>query len=777
MEMELHLKGTTKCNLTPMSHVQLPNRSNHQTKSHISFFQCLQDSEGTIIEPISESTSFEMPQIDLLCSLQAELTSLQDNGPMDAAVVKRLETEFGIETIAHEIVRTTSIRPADIPALAKFAAFLCADQALVELKPALAKSFLRCFSCSDPFPNEAGSFAFLFQAFDHRLFTADEILTLVRQTASNPRFLQSAYWFLVYFGPELEAADPALTANLIKRMQLNSSRKRLPHVFAVFSDEFERYRSDDWAIIRAYRNFFREFPGVASGIFEDNAAALEAFVASADVSVLKRLPTWACFPSPTLLRRPTLIQTAALFGSVNCFRWLLSNGSDIYASDKGFMTLAQAAVAGGNLEIVRICQQYQLDFSSTAEVAIKYHRDELFDWLYVQNYQHIGNLLRTACECGNLRALHRLASRADINSVSSDGRWTALTLAVWRENHSCIRFLLSLPAIDPDLLDPLALAVERGDVGAARLLLDGGTRVTGAPYLEIAVRNRHFAMVEFLLTLSSIDPNARTPGSVSPFVRAVRSGQEAIALALSGDQRVDVNNSFTDTVGPLFWAIRHGTLSLVEALLARPDLDLSARTPMGCTFLHVAAQKGSMLPFLLNRCDVDVNARDLSGKTALHKAVFTGNIVAVAALLSHASTDVNAVSERGTPLAYAFARRQRDIALALIECERVRTDGHPRAITHAIWCGFTDCVRLLSARNDCDVGSALTVAAGRGCAEMVAILLARSPPRYRTKRALSIATRLGFTDCAQLLKTSLKLERGPGKIGCCLRDGGLGECI
>jgi ankyrin repeat protein len=630
---------------------------------------------------------------------------------------------------------------------------------LFELKPALIKSLIARFSCSDPFPNEASSFAFLFQAFDHHLLTAAEILPIVRQIASDSRFLQSACWLLVYCAPELEATDPALTSDLIGRLQLNSSRKLLPHVFITFSDGLDRFRRDGWGLLRACRNFFRESPGIVSRMLEDNVSALEAFAAAAGVSLLTRLPTWACFPSMVLLRRPTLIQSAAFLGGVNCFRWLLSNGSDIYVNDSRNMTLAQAAVAGGNIEIVRICQQYELDFSGTADIAIRYHRNELFEWLYGQGSQNADSLFRASCEWNNAHALRKLAPEADVNSISSDGHWTALGLAIWRGNHGCIRYLLSLPGINVNLLDPLALAVERGDVGAARLLLDGGTRVVDAPYMEIAVRTGHIGIVEFLLTIASVDPNACTPGGASPFVRAARGGHEAMALALGRDRRVDVNNSFPDNIAPLFWAIRREFLSVVETLLARPDLDLSARMPSGCTFLHYAARQGSMLPLFLARGGIDVNATDSAGETPLHKAAFAGNVRAVVELLALPQTDVNAVGERGSPLACAFAARQPATALALIGCGRVRTDGPPPAITFAIACDFAECVRALAARSDCDVGSALSVAARHGRSEMIAILLARSPRRERIKQALAVATRLGFADCGQLLKDAITGEK------------------
>lgn len=71
----------------------------------------------------------------------------------------------------------------------------------------------------------------------------------------------------------------------------------------------------------------------------------------------------------------TCIEIAALFGSLQIFKFLLM--SNAYITDR----LTKFAVAGGNSEIVHLCDQKNLNFSQCLKYALKYGHDELFDWL------------------------------------------------------------------------------------------------------------------------------------------------------------------------------------------------------------------------------------------------------------------------------------------------------------------------------------------------------------------------------------------------------------
>ena len=69
------------------------------------------------------------------------------------------------------------------------------------------------------------------------------------------------------------------------------------------------------------------------------------------------------------------------------FKFLLMNGSDLKISGKSF-------VAVGSIEIIKFCEQNHSSFKGSCETAIRFHRNEIFRYIYdneIERYTH------TAC--------------------------------------------------------------------------------------------------------------------------------------------------------------------------------------------------------------------------------------------------------------------------------------------------------------------------------------------------------------------------------------------
>ena len=96
-------------------------------------------------------------------------------------------------------------------------------------------------------------------------------------------------------------------------------------------------------------------------------------------------------PSNMLQDSPSLIQYAAYFGSIRCFKTLLLNNADLSYKARYNQTISDYAVAGGNLEIIRILAQQQIEVNSL-ETSIELKQDEIFDWI-VENLKIDENTL------------------------------------------------------------------------------------------------------------------------------------------------------------------------------------------------------------------------------------------------------------------------------------------------------------------------------------------------------------------------------------------------
>ena len=78
----------------------------------------------------------------------------------------------------------------------------------------------------------------------------------------------------------------------------------------------------------------------------------------------------------------SLIEFAAFCGSVKCFKYMFLN---ISTAEKHSEKISSFAVKGGSLEIIEICAQNELSFSGCLKNAVKYHKNEIAQWI-ITNY-------------------------------------------------------------------------------------------------------------------------------------------------------------------------------------------------------------------------------------------------------------------------------------------------------------------------------------------------------------------------------------------------------
>jgi hypothetical protein len=397
-------------------------------------------------------------EIDTIASLQSFLIDVTLETVEDSTK-KLLEsdlihTKSGIRQIVSAILVAANARPTQIPAQCQLACALFAsansENALSHVQSRLRKMLFRLIECRKPVPSEATSFAFLFQSYKHGLFSIDSLLLFANRLTEMSRLVQSTYWLLSYFAPELEKANSVLASNLIARLQKNSTDQYLPSIFKEFSDTLETLRANNWSRLKQKRDFFTDDTDIMSIIRDDDLCRLQQFCQNPTTSIDTRLPQTPFLSSSALFNNPTLLQAAAFFGSVKCFRWLLTNGADPHATTRCFTTVTQLAVAGGNIEIIRLCQHHCLDFSCVIHWSIRHHQHALFDWLPLDTEEIDVNgfqPIHAAAHSNNLIALQRLLfCGANTTALSIHHCHTALHIAVSRCHSLVVRLLLSRAA-------------------------------------------------------------------------------------------------------------------------------------------------------------------------------------------------------------------------------------------------------------------------------------------------------------------------------------------
>ncbi|KAK8897184.1 hypothetical protein M9Y10_015119 [Tritrichomonas musculus] len=95
-----------------------------------------------------------------------------------------------------------------------------------------------------------------------------------------------------------------------------------------------------------------------------------------------------------------LIEYAAFFGSVNCFKYLLDKYTILP------FNLAKYAIAGGKDDIIKICEEKNCNFDNTLTPAIIYHNQSLIEWLITDKNQEVTlSNLNECIEFANFKAL------------------------------------------------------------------------------------------------------------------------------------------------------------------------------------------------------------------------------------------------------------------------------------------------------------------------------------------------------------------------------------
>jgi ankyrin repeat protein len=220
-------------------------------------------------------------------------------------------------------------------------------------------------------------------------------------------------------------------------------------------------------------------------------------------------------------------------------------------------------------------------------------------------------------------------------------------------------------------------ACETGNLTAVQNLCEANgidvnwTNDAGNTALYLAVKNGHVAVVKFLLSLPEIDPNKAEISKEKPlFAQSPKEVQDAYKAAYKRledvykKRGVDVGvDKIIRNATPLSNAILNGNLQIVELLSKCPTIDVNKLMICGLTPLCFATQKGNldMVNFLLKVPAIDVNQEILGKDTSLHIAACYDHLEIVRLLLEkNADTTLTNIGGK-TALDLAQSDQMRDL--------------------------------------------------------------------------------------------------------------------
>lgn len=233
----------------------------------------------------------------------------------------------------------------------------------------------------------------------------------------------------IWFAPLLEKMDRAMFDEIWERMKMYHGKKELSSNYNDYIATFESMRENDWKEYRYLTRYTYPLGSLASILRNDQLDKLKELAEQPNFDVNQRIESNLFESTSFLLRRPTLAQFCAIYGSVNCFNYLVEKGADLALMDCMKRILLHFAIAGGHPDIVKVATETVHDFVVATRVSAEFHRFELFKWFLTTKKTDLkandienGSIFHGIAAANHIRMiLFCIEEGCDINLKDADG--------------------------------------------------------------------------------------------------------------------------------------------------------------------------------------------------------------------------------------------------------------------------------------------------------------------------------------------------------------------
>ena len=262
----------------------------------------------------------------------------------------------------------------------------------------------------------------------------------------------------------------------------------------------------------------------------------------------------------------TKLELCAYFGAAKCFKYLLK-------TEEIKENACRYAVAGGNKEIINICKKKGLEFKNCINVAVAYHRHDLFQWLN-EDHDEETVTLNNCIEYLNIPAFFFYLNKgADINKVQEDGSLPlhhAVHKGLCRLSEMLIESGNNVNAQDNNKRTPMHFAANNGYINEIELLesrdadIEPLDEFDESP-LHYAAQQGHFEC-SLLLIQKGCKVNMRSKTGKTPLHCAVESGNIDTVKGIMA-RKAEINAQDNEKRTPLYYAIANNNKDIIKYLL------------------------------------------------------------------------------------------------------------------------------------------------------------------------------------------------------------------
>ncbi|OHT08785.1 hypothetical protein TRFO_22632 [Tritrichomonas foetus] len=468
----------------------------------------------------------------------------------------------------------------------------------------------------------------------------------------------------LWFAPEVEKIDPTYIETLKDRIMSislpsiskNGKNKKKNKKLLKF---FELTQKNNWNLHNEYSTLGFNPNQIAIALRNDDIDNLQIFACQHNFNINQTIKPCFFERSALLMNSPNLIQYSAFYGSIRCFKYLLLNGANIDFTDKSNVGSLQFAIAGGNVEIIRICQQQGCNFINTLSMAAQFHRYSIFDWLIdsVLNEKTVRKKMKYYVFNASIKSYNLTASLQCIENAHPNifKNWNIITDAVECGNIVMTKLLFTFKDINFNERSGqlLSSSAKCGNLDLTKLIVSQpwfeSLEKNVSEAINTAVSYDSLEVLKYLETLINVDIFQISVFDQNPFFTASSSGSLKCLKYLASKNEFDVNQVNNHDCIALRSAISAEQIEVVKFLLSLPTIDINARTGTGGTAFTLATWKNFIViaKLLVNHGGVDLNVRGSRGETPLTSCIFNHTRRLMKYLLTLPGIDVNMPNREG----------------------------------------------------------------------------------------------------------------------------------
>lgn len=457
------------------------------------------------------------------------------------------------------------------------------------------------------------------QFYDNGLIDKDELLEVIF-SLDNYRGLM---WFLDILPKHMEQ----LMRDLIQEVGISYLEKTIPYIEELSANNFEKFKQ----IISQPETENNSYTKVIRNDDVDQLQKILSHLKCGNNSNNIKVGTLT-FEVAEFLNNTRLINYAAFFGSVKCFKYLLMNGSEIQSQTVEF------AIYGQNTEIIRIIEQNHRINSESIVTSVITNKNNIFDWL-LDNGKTLDSKLCTTCTKQSVRYCN---FHAFLNLYSRNTNWTDLKKdSIKYGNYELYKFLTMISNENSD----------------------NKVKIFDYPTYS-AIKNSKYPMKNFSTSLESYqidnsfelfqmfikDKHSQIPNLNEWFSSSIKNKNYFLIKYLS------LYHDFSDYINqhPSGFlrneVVDRNCPSILYLILQndKVDINVTPQNRQGTAFTLATWESYiACTRILYNRGGVDINAIGNIGETPLTGAIMSNKPSVVSLLVSFDDIEINKPNSRG----------------------------------------------------------------------------------------------------------------------------------